>query len=390
MKRLIAWMHGKGRNVVMLVVLLAALGMVVHYFVAEREGYVGSGKPNVTTSPEKRHDSNFGGDSIGPAAKETDDSSTSITIGFAGDISLDETSSVMRHMKKKGGLSEVISPLLMRKMRKYDQMIINNECSISKRGKPMPGKAYTFRAHPKNIKYLKKLGVDIAGLANNHVYDYGKNAFLDTISCLKEKGIQVVGAGKDRREARKAAYFTVRGKTFAVVAATRAEKYIMTPGAGKDSPGVFRTYDDSAYVRAIRKAKKKADYVIAYVHWGMEYSTELEKAQLTQARDYIDAGADAVVGAHTHCLQGTGIYKGAPIFYSLGNFWFNDKTLYTTVVELKVTEDGELKGRMLPCIQKNKETRLLTGAAEKKRFADYVNGISTNARIGKNGWLRRK
>lgn len=71
MKKLIEWMHGKGRNIVMLVMMLIALGIVLHYFVVEREGYIGSGKPNVTTSPEERHDSNFGGDSIGPMSTVT-------------------------------------------------------------------------------------------------------------------------------------------------------------------------------------------------------------------------------------------------------------------------------------------------------------------------------
>lgn len=395
MKKFIEWMHGKGRNTVMFVVALLALGIVLHYFVVERDCYIGSGKPNPTTSPKSREESDLGGDFIGPAPTQTaapapTPSSDTIHLGFAGDICLDETTAVMRHMQAEGGLSKVISPKLIQKMQDYDCMVINNEFSISTKGNPMEGKAYTFRSHPSNIKYLKHLGVDVAGLANNHVYDYGKAAFMDTLSYLKKAGIRTVGAGVNKNEAKKPVYVSIKNKKIAIVAATRAEKYILTPEAGKTSPGVFRTYNDKQYVKAIKKAKKKADYVIAYVHWGTEYSTDLEAEQIRQAKDYINAGADAVIGAHTHCMQGISYYKGVPIFYSLGNFWFNEKTLYTTVLEIKITKAGKLSARMLPCLQKGKETRLLTKPKKKQKFVDYVNGISTNAELDENGNVRKK
>ena len=269
-------------------------------------------------------------------------------------------------------------------------MVLNNEFSISNRGKAMKGKAYTFRAPRRNVKLLQQLGVDAVSLANNHVYDYGERAFLDTLSALENNGIKYTGGGKDSKEAKKPVYFQSKGKTIAVIAATRAEKYILTPAAGKHSPGVFRTYDDTQYVRAIRRAKKKADVVIAFVHWGTEYSTKLESAQTSQAKDYINAGADVVVGAHTHCLQGVGYYKGKPIFYSLGNYWFNEKTLYTTLLLLTIRKNGSVEARMLPCLQSGRETRLLTGKSKVRKFVNYVNGISVNAKIGAKGVVRSR
>jgi len=324
------------------------------------------------------------------ARKKEAEKEETIHMGFAGDICLDDTCAVMRHMKDKGSFSKVVSKKLVQKMQNYDCMVINNEFSISTRGEPMEGKAYTFRSHPSNVKYLKYLGIDVAGLANNHVYDYGKEAFLDTLKYLKKAGFRTVGAGKNKKEAKEPVYLTIKNKKIAIVAATRAEKYILTPEAGKNSPGVFRTYQDKEYVKEIKKAAKKADYVVAYVHWGTEYSTELEKAQRTQARDYINAGADVVVGAHTHCLQGLEWYKGVPIFYSLGNFWFNERTLYTTVLEIDITKEGRLSARMLPCLQKGKETRLLTKAKQKQKFARYVNSISVNGRLDEEGNVHKK
>lgn len=402
MKQFRDWMHGKGQGAVMVIAALAAMGMVLHYAVIERGIIAGSqSQPALSKSIESKERV---GSFIGPAkkeagqAKKTEDAApkgtekpeTPIRLGFAGDICLDDTCAVMRHMKKRGGISKVISPELIEKMNSYDSMIINNEFSISGRGKPMEGKAYTFRSSPSNVKYLKKLGVDVAGLANNHIYDYGKKAFLDTLDYLKKAGIKTMGAGKNIKEARKPLYLKIKGKTIALVAATRAEKYILTPEAGKNSPGVFRTYDDRQYVKEIKRAGKKADYVIAYVHWGTEYSTDLEEAQIQQAKDYINAGADAVVGAHTHCLQGTGYYKGVPIIYSLGNFWFNEKTLYTTILEIDITGEGKLSARMLPCLQGGKETKLLTKPSQIKKFINYVNKISTNAKLDAKGNLKRK
>ena len=451
------WMHGKGRGVVIAVVILLALWIIVDFYRTNHpkpeqkepakisEPYEGSssssegdvrtqGDAEEDTQDEKQEDSQKLGDSsdgqtvteetAGKASDEdtskedpeldtteedTKDSGLTtteedtgtpgeasqtengdITLGFAGDINLDETWTVMKHMRQKGkGIQGCIDPRLIRKMRNCDYMVLNNEFSISNRGKAMKGKAYTFRAPRRNVKLLQQLGVDAVSLANNHVYDYGERAFLDTLSALENNGIKYTGGGKDSKEAKKPVYFQSKGKTIAVIAATRAEKYILTPAAGKHSPGVFRTYDDTQYVRAIRKAKKKADVVIAFVHWGTEYSTKLESAQTSQAKDYINAGADVVVGAHTHCLQGVG-YKGKPIFYSLGNYWFNEKTLYTTLLLLTIRKNGSVEARMLPCLQSGRETRLLTGKSKVRKFVNYVNGISVNAKIGAKGVVRSR
>ncbi len=407
MKKFMKQMQEKGLLVKGAAVIAFVFGVVIFAFIAQKSIPVGAGlqlpasekkglqkastpAPSVMAVPDKAEETDGAKQQVkGASAKELEKDET-VHLGFAGDICLDDTCAVMRHMKEKGGFSKVISKKLVQKMRGYDCMVINNEFSVSKRGAPMEGKAYTFRSHPSNLKYLKYLGVDVVGLANNHIYDYGEDAFLDTLKYLKNAGFQTVGAGKNKKEAKEPVYLTMKNKKIAIVAATRAEKYILTPEAGKNSPGVFRTYQDKAYVKEIKKAAKKADYVIAYVHWGTEYSTDLEDAQKTQARDYINAGADVVVGAHTHCLQGMEWYKGVPIFYSLGNFWFNEWTLYTTVLEIDITKEGRLSAKMLPCLQKGKETRLLTKKKQKQKFANYVNSISVNGRLDEEGNVHKK
>ena len=157
---------------------------------------------------------------------------------------------------------------------------------------------------------LKEMGVDIVSLANNHAYDYGERSLIDTMATLKQAGIHYVGAGHNLEEAMSPVYFEVQGKTIAYVAASRAEKYRMTPQATEDAPGILLCYDTKLFLKAIEEAKKNADYVIAFVHWGTEYSYELEKVQRVTGKEYLDAGADIVIGAHSHCLQGIEYYEG--------------------------------------------------------------------------------
>lgn len=384
----------KNKNKILLVIMvLAALWMAADYYIELHPKEVEVTAPSVLEPKQEsdREEETEGASSSALKAnsqsgEKSDEKDTAIHLGFAGDINLDEGALTMQHMRKKGkGLSGVIDKRLIQKMNQLDYMILNNEFALSDRGEPMSGKAYTFCAPKKNAKLLAQMGVDAVSLANNHVYDYGRQAFLDTLTSLNKEGIAYTGAGKNAKEAKKPVYFNCKGKTIAVIAATRAEKYILTPEAGENSPGVFRTYEPSQYVKAIRKAKKKADIVIAFVHWGTEYSVALEDAQKEQGKMYIDAGADVVVGAHTHCMQGVGYYNGKPIFYSLGNFWFNEKTLYTTILQLDIRENGKIKASMVPCLQSGKETRLLTKAKEKKKFIRHINSISTNGKLNAKG-----
>ena len=87
-------------------------------------------------------------------------------------------------------------------------------------------------------------------------------------------------------------------------------------------PGYSTTYDPSILLNEIKAAQGQCDYLVVYVHGGIERNTQPEEYQRTLARQYIDAGADLVVGSHPHVLQGIEYYKGKPILYSLGNFVF--------------------------------------------------------------------
>ena len=309
-----------------------------------------------------------------------------ITLAFAGDLSLADNYVVMDYYHNEAGddLANCIDSAYIKRMNDADVMWINNEFCYSDNGSPIPGKAYTFCAAPENVNILKELGVDIVGLANNHVYDFGPEAFADTLATLRGAEIAYVGAGADIKEASAPVYVDVDGYKIAYVAATRAEKNIKTPEATETSGGVFRCYDNTDYIEKIKEAKANADYVIALPHWGTEHSTILETAQTDGAKEYIDAGADAVIGAHTHCLQGMDFYNGKPIIYSLGNFWFDDYTLDTMLLELHLTgttDHVQVTVEMVPGTQSERVTRMSSTVQERNRIYAYMESISSNIGI---------
>ena len=85
---------------------------------------------------------------------------------------------------------------------------------------------------------------------------------------------------------------------------------------------MLTTYDPKILVDEIKKLREQCDYLVVYVHWGIERSERPEDYQRSLGKQYIDAGADVVIGSHPHVLQGVEYYKGKPIVYSLGNFIF--------------------------------------------------------------------
>lgn len=327
-----------------------------------------------------------------PTPVPTPDTSYDFTICFAGDINLDENWGTTHSMDaRENGIYDCISPELVEFMQAADIMCLNNEFTYSTGGSPLSGKAYTFRAKPERVEVLKQLGVDAVTLANNHVYDYGKEALLDTFSVLEEAQIPCFGAGRNLEEAMKPLYLEVDGKVIALVGASRAEKNKMTPQATDTEPGILRCYDTALFLESIREAKENADFCIAFVHWGTEYSFDLEQVQLDTGKEYLDAGADVIIGAHSHCLQGLEYYEGKPIVYSLGNYWFNEKTLDTMLIQLHFYGDAtenRLEVQVIPAVQADYKTTYAAEPEEQRRIYDFLESISVNVEISDEGILR--
>ena len=318
-------------------------------------------------------------------SQATEEKKKPVTLSFVGDVSLADNWHIAPKYDERGGIKGILGENILKIMTESDFRVANSEFTVSTRGTAL-NKLYTFRAKPGRLKIYFEMGVDLVSLANNHVYDYGEIAFLDMLEAFEKYEITHVGAGRNLAEAEKAYITEIGGYKFAFVAATRAEKNIVTAGATENSPGVFRCYDSSEMIRVIKELKKdeSIDFIIPQIHFGRENSHNLEKEQVESAKAYIDAGADAVVGHHAHVLQGVEIYKDKPIIYNLGNFLFNQEVVDTAMFQFKITGSGELEYYMLPALQKDYKTELVDGSKKQQIIKD-LNSWSVNAKIDDTG-----
>lgn len=205
---------------------------------------------------------------------------------------------------------------------------------------------------------------------------------------IEETGIPYVGAGKNLEEAKKPVYFIANGRKIAIVSATQIERSTnYTKEATDDSAGVLKTLNPDKFLSVIQEADTCSDYVIVFVHWGTENTNYYEGDQVDLSRKFIDAGADVIIGGHTHCLQGFDYYNGKPIIYSLGNYWFNDRTIDTGLFQVTIhTDSNEIEFRFLPCIQRGCVTSLVEDEGEKQRILGFMQRISSsNVSIGEDG-----
>ncbi len=312
-----------------------------------------------------------------------------VTLLFAGDILFDPNYSVMAKVLQNGGdIGNGIAPDLIGEMQSADIMMLNNEFAYSDRGAPTPEKQFTFRARPDSVAYLTDMGVDIVSLANNHAYDYGEQALLDSLQILQAEGIPYVGAGVNEQEASAPVYFIINDMKIAFISATQIERLDNpdTTGATETSPGVFRCFNGEKLMQTVAQAKEESDFVVVYIHWGTENQEETDWLQNKQAPELVEAGADLIIGDHPHILQRIEIIDGVPVIYSLGNFWFNSKPLDTGMVKVTISEEGLQSFQFIPCQQVNCRTSMLEGE-EKSRVLGEMRRMSGNVQIDEDGYV---
>ncbi|MBR5789295.1 MAG: CapA family protein [Lachnospiraceae bacterium] len=323
------------------------------------------------------------------------DAKSDIVIDFAGDINFDDSWGNMEIMLSlQNNPEHCFSKSLLNEMRSADIFMINNECTYTEVGEPTPGKAYTFKANPEYAKSLRTLGVDIVSLANNHTYDYGPEGLVSTLETLEDINMPYVGAGRNIDDASEIVYFIINGRKIAFTSATQVERsYNYTKEATETTPGVLKTLNPDKYLKVIEEARKKADYVIAYVHWGTEDTDEIGADQRALAMKYIERGADVVVGGHTHCLQGFEYFMGTPILYSLGNYWFDWTTnisRHTMLFQVIIHEDVSADYRVIPCEYDNGVTYKIENEEELNNAIGYIRELSDGVRIDNEGYVKEE
>lgn len=310
--------------------------------------------------------------------------SKDFTMLFTGDILF---SQYVLNNESNAGINGIIAEDLQKEMQKAEITMINQEFPFSTRGKQAEDKQFTFRVNPEKVKILKELGIDIVTLANNHSLDFGIDALMDSFSTLDGAGIRYVGAGESLERAKQLEVINAGGRKIGFLAASRVIPEVSWNVENR-TPGLFCTYDSTSLVNEIKESKKKCDYTVVYVHWGVERNNTPEEYQKQLAREYIDAGADIVIGSHPHVLQGIEYYNEKPIIYSLGNFIFG-KTIEKTIA-LKVTVNSNLESQLqvIPCSVLNAYTTKLEGQNALNLY-DYLTGISYHVSINEEGKVIR-
>ena len=212
-----------------------------------------------------------------------------------------------------------------------DLLLINFENAATSSGDALKGDV-PLKCDPSYVPLAKANNVTVAGLANNHAIDYGITGMQDTLENLKSADITPMGAGNTEDEAHQAVVKDVNGRKVTILNYMDSENfaeysYEAMPYANGSNPG-YSAYDSEDAQKQIAE-NNDSDLIVAYLHFGNEYSNSPNENQVKIAHELIDYGADVVVGSHPHVTQGIEMYNGKPIFYSLGNFIFDQSNTAT-------------------------------------------------------------
>lgn len=236
---------------------------------------------------------------------------------------------------------------------------------------------------------LKKLNINIVALANNHIKDYDEQGVLDTIDFCNENGVNIVGAGKNLKEASETKILnTVEGKIALINIAENEWSSASEHLAGANGMNIIKD------IRKIKEARDNCDFVFVIVHGGHEYYNLPSPRIREQYRFYIEQGADLVVSHHTHCMSGFELYNEKPIYYSLGNFLFTNESGNNDWYSGLVLEIGINGGRLTTILHpvkqsKNRFELFLVADEDKKLILDRVekySGIIQNNYQLKKEW----
>ncbi len=327
---------------------------VVELTTAADPGEAGNGAGNAGDGAASQGAGQDGSGTGAPAQEDSGD----ITLLFAGDVYLSDH--VMNAYQRAGGISGVLDAGIRAEINAADIFMVNQEFPFTNRGTAAEDKQFTFRIPPEKVSMFTEMGIDIVTMANNHILDFGSEGITDSLAALDGAGITHVGVGEDLEQAKKPVILEVKGKKIGFLGLSRV--YMAASwAAGAGHPGVFSTYDPTLPLQEIRALRSQCDYLVVYVHWGIERNTEPEDYQRNMGRQYIDAGADLVVGSHPHVLQEIEYYNGKPIAYSLGNFVFGSSIPETELLKVVLKDgDGEpaVEVTTIPCTSSGGYTRM--------------------------------
>ncbi len=220
-------------------------------------------------------------------------------------------------------------------LRSADAVFVNLESPLTDQNGETESRVsnFIFCGPPQGAGVLKRAGISVVSTANNHAYDYSLKGLRETVRLLDSVGVRHVGTSADSVRFFSPAVIRRHGIRIGFLAYT---EFVNGPEGWE---GRISVYDSVRARTEIRKLRRDADLVIVSFHGGSEYSEQPRAITLRRMRSLVNAGADVVVGHHPHVPQGVEQYDGKLIFYSLGNFVFNQANEWgkrSFGVELKV------------------------------------------------------
>ena len=262
----------------------------------------------------------------------------SVSVTITGDILLDRG---VRKVIEQKGMDAVFSPFVDSVFQSSDIVIGNLECPTTKIKEPS-FKQFIFRAEPEWLFTLKQHGITHLNLANNHSVDQGRAGLVDTRENVVSAGMIPIGAGRTMEEAARPVLLTSSPRKVYVLASLQLalENFAYL----SEKPSVSQEDFDTLVERVRHLRSSEPDsYIIVTLHWGGEHTLQPVTIQRVRAHQLIDAGADALIGHHTHTLQTIEEYKGKPIYYSIGNFIFDQRKPVNSkacMVKLTITKES--------------------------------------------------
>lgn len=252
-----------------------------------------------------------------------------VVLLFGGDVQLDR---YIRSVALKRGWDFLLSNSLRQELQTADLAIVNLEgpitdaSSVSLSSKEGTRENYLFTFPPEGASFLRDEGLRLVNIGNNHILNFEERGVKQTKEYLTQAGVQFFGsplAGDDR--------VLIQDFGDTKVAFINYNEFIFQ---GKE-----KTFADIASVR------DKADFVVLYTHWGKEYVPALDSVK-TMAHEFVDAGVDLIIGSHPHVVQAKEEYHGKMIYYSLGNFifdqYFSSETMNGLLVRVVLDPETSL------------------------------------------------
>ena len=237
--------------------------------------------------------------------------SSTITLLFSGDFA---------PLVKREEITDKHFADLQSLFQNIDSHITNLESPLTNAGKLIEKTGPAIKSIPEAVNLLKQAKVNIACMANNHIFDYGEEGLFDTMEVCQKNGIETLGIVNGSAQGEGYLVKTIKGKKIGFVNVCEHEFSVRDEGL----PGA-KGYDPVDAFYMLNGLKQKTDYVIVVYHGGNEYYPLPSPALRKTFQYLVDIGADAVIGHHTHVMSGYEYYNNKPLVYSLGNFFFPEK-----------------------------------------------------------------